>query len=120
MGRRRAGRSTRDLQLALRRLGAGGRPHDADKHCHASAKGDCIVAELERLKVELRCAPTDDRKCDALRYAVHFVDIHQPMHTVGVGRGGNDVAFEVRLAGAKKCRGGPCQITSYRSNLHRV
>ena len=35
--------------------------YDAAKHCHASAKGDCIVAELERLKTELRCAPTDDR-----------------------------------------------------------
>jgi hypothetical protein len=31
--------------------------YEAGKHCHASAKGDCIVAELERLKTELRCAP---------------------------------------------------------------
>src|SRR5262245_51929728 len=45
--------------------------YDADKHCHASAKGDCVVAELERLKIELRCAPTDALKRDALRYAVH-------------------------------------------------
>ena len=95
--------------------------YDAAKHCHASAKGDCIVAELERLKTELRCAPTDDLKRDALRYAVHFVgDIHQPLHTVGEGRGGNDIAVEVRLAGAKTCKGGPCPIMSYRSNLHRV
>lgn len=95
--------------------------YDAAKHCHASEKGDCIVAELERLQLELRCSPTDERKQDALRYAVHFVgDIHQPLHTVGEGRGGNDIAVEVRLAGAKTCRGGPCPIMAYRSNLHRV
>jgi hypothetical protein len=95
--------------------------YDPTKHCHTSAKGDCIVAELERLKTDLRCAATDDLKRDALRYAVHFVgDIHQPLHTVGEGRGGNDVAVEVKLAGAKTCRGGPCPIMSYRSNFHRV
>jgi hypothetical protein len=64
---------------------------------------------------------TDDFKRDALRYAVHFVgDIHQPQHTVGEGRGGNDIAVEVELAGAKTCRGGPCPVMSYRSSLHRV
>ena len=69
-----------DLDLAEDR-------YDATKHCHASAKGDCIVAERERLKTELRCAATDDLKRDALRYAVHFVgDIHQPLHTVGEGK----------------------------------
>jgi len=95
--------------------------YDAAKHCHATEKGDCIVAELERLKTELRCAPTDGAKRDALRYAVHFVgDIHQPLHTVDEGRGGNDIAVEVRLAGAKTCRGGPCPVMSYRSNFHRV
>ena len=39
---------------------------------------------------------------------------------MGEGRGGNDIAVEVKLAGAKTCRGGPCPIMSYRSNLHRV
>lgn len=95
--------------------------YDAARHCHATEKGDCIVAELERLTVELRCAPTDSRKRDALRYAIHFVgDIHQPLHTVDEGRGGNDVAVEIRLAGAKTCRGGPCPIYPMRSNFHRV
>jgi len=95
--------------------------YDATKHCHASEKGDCVVAELERLKTELRCAPTDDRKRDALRYAVHLVgDIHQPLHTMAEGRGGNDIVVEVRLVGTKTCRGGPCPIMVYRSNLHRV
>jgi hypothetical protein len=95
--------------------------YDADKHCKPSDKGDCVVAELERLKRDLQCAPTDELKRDALRYAVHFVgDIHQPMHTVDEARGGNDVAVDVRLAGAKLCRGGPCPIRASRSNFHAV
>ncbi|WP_428671993.1 S1/P1 nuclease [Reyranella sp.] len=95
--------------------------YDSAKHCQPSAKGDCIVAALDRLQLALRCAPNDDQKREALRFAVHFVgDIHQPMHTMGEGRGGNDVTVEVRLAGAKSCRGGPCPVMPYRSNLHRV
>src|SRR6185312_14325946 len=59
-----------------------------ERDCHPSDKGDCIVAALERLIKDLRCAPTDDQKRDALRYAVHFVgDIHQPLHTVDAARG---------------------------------
>jgi len=61
LGRRRARRTARDLPLAARLPGSAEDRYDAAKHCHASAKGDCIVAELERLKTELRCAPTDDR-----------------------------------------------------------
>jgi len=79
------------------------------------------LGELKRLKTALRCAATDDLKRDALRYAVHFVgDINPPLHTVGEGRGGNDIAVEVKRAGVKMCRGGPCPIMSYRSNLHRA
>ena len=96
--------------------------YDAAKHCHASEQGDCIVAGLERLKTELMA--TDHLKRDALRYAVRFVgDIHQPLHTVGEGRGGNDIAVEVRLAGAKTCRGGPCPIVDLyllQSGQHRL
>ena len=45
------------------------------------AEGDCVVAELERLRNDLRCAPTDDAKRGALQFAVHFLgDIHQPLH----------------------------------------
>lgn len=61
--------------------------YDAAEPCHATENGGCIVAELERLLSELRCAATDDLKRDALRYALHFVgNIHQPPHTVGTGR----------------------------------
>lgn len=92
-----------------------------ERDCQPSEKGDCIVAALERLTKDLRCAPTDERKRDALRYVVHFVgDIHQPLHTVGEARGGNDIRVEVRFAGAKTCKGGPCPIHPARSNLHAV
>ena len=91
------------------------------RDCKTSEKGDCIVAALERLKTDLRCAPTDDLKRDALRYVVHFVgDIHQPLHTVDEARGGNDISVEVRLAGAKTCKGGPCPVHPSRSNFHSV
>jgi hypothetical protein len=95
--------------------------YDADKHCKPTEKGDCVVAELERLKTDLRCAPTDDSKRDALRYVVHFVgDTHQPLHTVAEARGGNDIHITARLAGAKICKGGPCPIHASRSNFHSV
>jgi S1/P1 Nuclease len=61
------------------------------------AKGDCIVAELERLRTELLCG-TDEQKTEALMFALHFVgDIHQPLHTVKESGGGNaiDVQFTV-------------------------
>lgn len=75
--------------------------YDEAAHCHPDPKGDCIVAELTRLRDELRCAPTDDLKREALQFAVHFVgDIHQPLHTVLEARGGNDIAVEVKMRGA--------------------
>lgn len=95
--------------------------YDHDSHCRPSDKGDCVVAELERLKRDIRCAPSDELKRDALRYAVHFVgDIHQPLHTVDEARGGNDIAVEVRFAGAKTCKGGPCSVRPSRSNFHSL
>lgn len=95
--------------------------YDAAKHCAPSDKGDCIVAELDRLKQELRCASTDVAKREALQFAVHFVaDIHQPLHTVDEARGGNDIRIEIRMAGAKTCRGGPCPVRQYRGNFHAL
>jgi hypothetical protein len=95
--------------------------YDAAAHCPPDPKGDCVVAELSRLRDDLRCALTDDAKRDALRFAVHFVgDIHQPLHTVLEARGGNDIAVEVKMRGALTCRTGPCPIVASRSNFHRV
>jgi hypothetical protein len=71
-------------------------PTDEDK------KGDCIVAELKRLRNDLRCA-TGDKKIDALKFAVHFVgDIHQPLHAVLERTGGNDIIIDLFA------RGGTC------------
>jgi nuclease S1 len=63
------------------------------------AKGDCIVAELERLRTELRCGSREQR-LEALMFAVHFVgDIHQPLHTVLEQGGGNGIQVKMTLKG---------------------
>ena len=55
---------------------------------------------------ELRCAATDDLKCDALRYAVHFVgDIHHPPAHGGHGPGCNVKAVEVRAIRRRELAG---------------
>jgi len=70
------------------------------KHCAPSPKGDCIIAELERLKTTLACTRSAAARRDALKFAVHFVgDIHQPLHTVDDARGGNDIPVQVQLHG---------------------
>ncbi len=82
---------------------------------YASAKGDCVVAELERLEdCSSMCEPTDEPAMrTALRRPLRRRHSPADAHLVGEGRGGSDVAVEVRLAGAKTCRGGPCPIMSY-------
>ena len=80
--------------------------------------GDCIVAELERLRNELRCAPTDAAKKEALQFAVHFLgDIHQPLHTVHEQVGGNAVDILVFMRGRTSDRG---KLALESSNLHSV
>ena len=78
-----------------------------ERDCQPSEKGDCIVAALERLTKDLRCAPTDDQKRDALRYAVHFVgDIHQPLHTVDAARGATTFALRCASLAPRPARAG--------------
>jgi hypothetical protein len=85
-----------------------------------SDKGDCVVSELVRLKNDLRCT-AEDRKAEALKFAVHFIaDVHQPLHTVLEGRGGNDVRVVMAMAGRKHCSGSPCTIVPVEMNLHAV
>lgn len=94
--------------------------YDADKHCHPSPKGDCIVAELDRLKKLLNCAPTAEGKRDALRFAVHFLgDIHQPLHTVDEAKGGNDIKVSVEFGG-QICTGKCVPRKQEGANLHAV
>jgi len=58
-------------------------------------KGDCVVAELNRLINELRCS-SGDMKIEALKFAVHFVgDVHQPLHTVREDEGGNLIEIDL-------------------------
>src|SRR5439155_23705350 len=62
-------------------------------------KGDCVVAELERLRTELRCDTREQRR-EALMFAVHFVaDIHQPLHTVLEKGGGNGIDVKLTAKG---------------------
>lgn len=74
--------------------------------------GDCAVAELDRLKIDVRCAPDKDTaadpltgekrnpKVEALKFAVHFIgDIHQPLHDVGEDQGGNLILVDLFMYG---------------------
>ena len=74
--------------------------YDPATECKPSDQGDCIVAELNRLQYDLRCAGSDAARLRALKFAVHFLgDIHQPLHTVADKRGGNDIPVGVYLNG---------------------
>lgn len=71
--------------------------YEPGRDCKPDPKnGDCVVAELDRLKSELRCAGDDDKKREALKFAVHFVgDIHQPLHAVRNDEGGNLIEIDL-------------------------
>jgi hypothetical protein len=80
-------------------------PLDVAKYDHGRdcAKNDCIIAELGRLRNELRCA-TGDAQIEALKFAVHFLgDIHQPLHTVLEKAGGNQINVDVFMRGLATC-----------------
>jgi hypothetical protein len=93
--------------------------YNAALHCRPTPNGDCIVAELERLRNDVRCARSDAAKTDALRFAVHLVaDIHQPFHTISEKRGGNLVPVTAYIAGAT-CAAACAPIPTM-TNLHAV
>jgi hypothetical protein len=81
--------------------------YDEAADCHPkdeATHGDCLVAELKRLRNELRCA-TGDKKIDALKFAVHFVgDVHQPLHAVLEKQGGNFIIIDL-FARGETCTG---------------
>ncbi len=78
------------------------------RHCARQPEGDCIVAELGRLRMSLACARAPAARREALKFAVHFVgDIHQPLHTVDDDKGGNLIPVQVHLRGlvcSQACR----------------
>lgn len=95
------------------------RSYDPSRRCRKTTRGDCVVAELERLRSRLRCAGSEDRRSDALRYAVHFVgDIHQPLHTVREELGGNRIIVHVEITQLKCTR--KCAPQAFRENFHAV
>lgn len=100
-------------------IAIGDERYDAQRHCPLRPGGGCIVARLDRLPAELRCAATTAERREALLWAVHFVaDVHQPLHTVADAKGGNDVDVVLYVRGAT-CTGG-CRATPVMTNLHAV
>ncbi|WP_157269764.1 S1/P1 nuclease [Azohydromonas aeria] len=60
----------------------------------------CAVAQLQRLRRDLRCAPTPQARREALIWTVHLVgDLHQPLHAYGDARGGNDIPVTLQARG---------------------
>jgi S1/P1 Nuclease len=92
---------------------------DPARECKSDdPKGDCIIAELERLKKDVRCNTGEDQ-FKALKFAVHFVgDIQQPLHTVLEEVGGNNIFVEVQMKGLI-CTGS-CVPTTDFAKFHAV
>jgi hypothetical protein len=92
--------------------------YDAAKHCgKPDAPDACVVAQLQRLRSDLRCAPTAEARREALKWTVHLVgDIHQPLHAYDDARGGNDVPVTI-LARGPLC-GDKCKVEPIAMNLH--
>jgi hypothetical protein len=106
-----------------------GEAYEAARDCVPGPRGDCVVAALERLRVDLACPQgegqlregqlRETQLRDALRFAVHFVgDIHQPLHTIGDERGGNTLLVQVDWRGLA-CTG-RCTPRRMESNFHVV
>lgn len=80
---------------------------------HPSSKTDhhnCVVDRITMFKQVLadKNAAHEDR-IEALKFLVHFVgDIHQPMHGIEEGRGGNDI--HVVEFGSAQCGKYPCNL----------
>jgi hypothetical protein len=78
--------------------------YDAARDCKPNRQsGDCIIAALDRVQKDLRCA-SGEARVHALKFAVHLVgDLHQPLHTVKEKRGGNDIQVDVFMRGLRNC-----------------
>ena len=94
--------------------------YNAGRDCKKDEqKGDCIVAELGRLRNELRCA-SGEAQVEALKFAVHLVgDIHQPLHTVAEAGGGNSINVEVFMRGLATCPVA-CKVERKATNFHNA
>lgn len=94
--------------------------YDEARDCKSDATyGDCILRELDRLNVALRCSTNDEERRMALKFAVHFLgDLHQPLHAVGDERGGNLVHVKGTIKG-NTCTT-KCELDPDVDNLHSV
>lgn len=91
--------------------------YDRERDCPATRETaspwrDCVTDRILFFEQRLGDAALDrQQRAQALKFLVHFVgDLHQPLHTIGDARGGNDL--HVKVFGSQ-CRGGTC-------NLHEV
>jgi hypothetical protein len=76
--------------------------YDAARDCKPTDHGDCLIAEIARVRGELAdAARPDAEKTEALKFLIHFIgDLHQPLHDIDDhDRGGNDVHVDA-LRGA--------------------
>lgn len=81
--------------------------HPASQTDHHNCVVDRIII-FKQVLADKTASPAD--RLEALRFLVHFVgDIHQPMHAIDEGRGGNDV--HVTEFGSSQCG-------KYSCNLH--
>ncbi|WP_250522926.1 MULTISPECIES: S1/P1 nuclease [unclassified Caballeronia] len=93
--------------------------YDRALECKPSTSGDCIVEELTRLRIQLRCGVSAQDRLDALKFAIHFIgDIHQPLHTVNDFKGGTALSIAVIMRGLT-CTG-HCQPAQSSTNLHAL
>ena len=82
-----------------------------EKHPQAGADHhNCVV---DRIEIFRRVLADKDRswadRVDALKFLVHLVaDVHQPMHAIGVARGGSDI--HVSEFGSSQCGKGLCNV----------
>lgn len=79
---------------------------------------DCVVDRILYQQERLANVKLDrPDRATALKFLVHFVgDLHQPFHSIGVGRGGNDV--HVSVFGSANCSNDPA--IQRPCNLHSV
>jgi len=96
--------------------------YDSAQDCQNLDDGDCVVAEIDRARQDVRCGSDASARTEALKFLVHFLgDLHQPFHTVLEEIGMNNHAVTTRIGGktcANNCRF--FQLKSADENLHLV
>ncbi len=82
-----------------------------DKHKDAATDHqNCAVDRIDYFKKVLADENVSQlQRLEALKWLVHFVgDLHQPLHAIDTGRGGND--FKLPVFGSPQCGDYPCNL----------